>query len=153
MGLLSKTAVLAGCAAALCALPAAANASMPPASFDKDFTLTAGQTHRYFALHLTAPGTIGAVLRYSDITNPHGRFQVTLRKAGSMKTVTLIATPSGLPKCQGAAGSIYCSGHMLHATPGTYYLTVWKYSKAAARIELRATWPAEGCDARPARAA
>ena len=147
MGRLTRTALLAGCTTALWALPASAHASMPPASFDKDFTLAAGHTHRYFVLQVTAPGAIAAVFRYSDITNPRGRFQVTLRKAGSMKTVTLIETPSGLPACQGAAGSIYCSGKQLHAAAGTYYLTVWKFSNAPATVELRASWPVEGCDA------
>ena len=146
MGRLTKTAILAGCATALAALPATARASMPPASFDKDFTLAAGRTHHSFVIHTTVPGTIAAVLRYSDITNPRARLQVTLRKAGSMRTVTLIETPGSLPSCQGAAGSIYCSGRELKTAPGTYYLTVWKFSNPAAGLELKASWPAEGCN-------
>lgn len=146
MGRLTKLAIVAGCATALWVLPATAHASMPPASFDRDVTLAAGRTHRSFVIHTTTPGTIAAVLRYSDITNPRARLQVTLRKAGSMHTLTLIETPGSLPRCQGAAGSIYCSGRELKTTPGTYYLTVWKFSIPAARVELKASWPVAGCD-------
>lgn len=61
--------------------------------------------------------------------------------------MTLIDTRSGPPACQGAAGSIHCSGRRTVTAAGTHYLTVWKLTTARATVEVRADWSGMGSDA------
>jgi hypothetical protein len=117
------------------AVPAVAFAG----SFDRTFTMAKGRTRHTFTIGLSKTGTVRAHLHYSDITNPHARFVVMLRKISWARGVVIVDTGTGV-NCQGAAGTIVCSGARAHTTAGTYRVRVVKPTQAAATVELKTTW-------------
>jgi hypothetical protein len=119
------------------AVPAAAYAA---GSIDRTFTLPAGMTRHTDTVVVTATGTLRVSLKYSDITNPHAKFRVVLRKSTWTQGTTLVLTTRAA-QCQGAAGSIICRAARAHTAPGTYSLNTVKLTSAAATVELRATFP------------
>jgi hypothetical protein len=118
------------------AVPAVALAG----SFDHTFTLLSGSTRHSYTIVVGATGTVHVSLRYSNITNPHARFRVQLRKTTWKQAHVLIDTGTGV-NCQGAAGSTICTGARAHTIAGTYVVTTVKLTNAAATVELRANWP------------
>jgi hypothetical protein len=118
------------------AVPAVALAG----SFDHTFTLPTGNTRHSFTIVVGASGTVHVSLRYSDVTNPHGRFRVQLRKTTWKQAHVIVDTGTGV-NCQGAAGSTICTGARAHTVAGTYVITTVKLTTAAATVELRSNWP------------
>ena len=118
------------------AVPAVALA----ANFDHSFTLPAGtNANRSFKVVSSRTGTFTVSLRYSNIRNPHGHFQVRLRKSTDLHATVLIDTATS--HCTGAAGSITCFGARADRPAGTYFISVVKLTSTAAPVDLRASWP------------
>ncbi len=127
--------MLAATTAAL-ALPAAAFA----ASTDASFILPTGAgTSKAFRITAGHSGTLAVTFRFSDITNPGGRFRITLRKLSWTTPVVMMDT-ANRTRCQGAAGSVYCYAAR-PVTAGTYIVRVTKLTVKAAPVELRMSWP------------
>ena len=127
--------MLAAATAAL-ALPAAAFA----ASTDASFTLPSGAgSSKAFRVVAGHSGTLAVNFRFSDITNPNGRFRITLRKLSWTTPVVLLDTKNRT-RCNGAAGSMFCYAAR-SVTKGTYIVRVTKLTVKAAPVELRMSWP------------
>jgi hypothetical protein len=120
--------------------PRAAASAAGAGSIDNTFTLPAGMSRHRDAVVVTGLGTLRVSLRYSDITNPHAKFRVVLRKSTWPQGKTLIVTTRAR-QCQGAAGSIICSTARAHTDAGTYSINTVKLTSAAATVELRASFP------------
>jgi hypothetical protein len=125
--------------AAAVAVPAAASAA-GAGSIDHTFTLPTGMSRHTDTVVVTGLGTLRVSLKYSDITNPHAKFRVVLRKSTWTQGKILIVTTRAA-QCQGAAGSIICSTARAHTDAGTYSINTVKLTNKAATVELRASFP------------
>jgi hypothetical protein len=126
-----------GAAAALAALPAAGLAQ--PTTFSLSTKVGARQS---------AALTIGTVPRGEFAFNVHAssdglkRLRLTQQRNGGRRFTVLRLPGPQVSACQGAAGSVFCSGITTPATPGGHRWT-FRFSNLSGRpmsLQLRIRW-------------